>query len=491
MLDGRESGWAIFKIVNDGRSPARELKPWLQPEDGAMTPSLKIDSVETIPFLAVGDTLQVEFSIYAKLKIESGDRKFFFRMEEFSGMDLEPEPISFPTLKVTPPNLVVTDFAIDNEWGQHYVPTNETATMTIRVQNLSVGLTDTASIKFTRDSSFVNEDKDELYEFGLIKGGEHIDLSFEVMSRSDNFVINLELYDYFETTKTVPIYIDALKIYKGKEDLILYETPYPKDLKIGERAISPEIVTNIPKATLGRETIGIVLGNLAFWDSTIVSKSSTKDNVFQVREYFQGLFGLSDHEIIPSQYWLFNEGITSGDFKTIFDPTIGYIKKKIISSIEYSDKDSLDLIIYYSGEGTTYNNEKVLIPYDANLAKSASFYSIQDLYSGLEKLQSMPEVGEVTLFMDVDFNNSSFSQNIVKTGSEDNDKDKIKNAPCALAQRLSHRARTPARSAICRRCCSARRIAGATPSARRTMRAPGGTQRSGSAYAETGCRARG
>ena len=64
------------------------------------------------------------------------------------------------------------------------------------------------------------------------------------------------------------------------------------------------------------------------------------DNVSQVREYFHNLFGLSDHEIIPSQYWLFNDGISSGDFKTIFDPTIGYIKKKIISSIEYSEKDS-------------------------------------------------------------------------------------------------------------------------------------------------------
>ena len=96
-----------------------------------MTPSLKIDSVETIPILAVGDTLQIEFSIYAKLKIESGDRNFFFRVEEFSGQHLKPEPISFPTLKVTPPNLVVTDFAIDNEWGQHYMPKNEVVTMTI------------------------------------------------------------------------------------------------------------------------------------------------------------------------------------------------------------------------------------------------------------------------------------------------------------------------------------------------------------------------
>ena len=66
-----------------------------------MTPSLKIDSVETIPILAVGDTLQIEIAIYAKLKIESGDRNFFFMVQEFSGQDLEPEPISFPTLKVT------------------------------------------------------------------------------------------------------------------------------------------------------------------------------------------------------------------------------------------------------------------------------------------------------------------------------------------------------------------------------------------------------
>ena len=185
MLDGRENGWAIFTIVNDGRSPARELKPWLKPQDGTMTPSLKIDSVSVVPILNVGDTLQVEFSIYAKLKIESGDRNFEFRVEEFSGQDLDPEPMTFPTLKVIPPNLVVTDFAIDTEWGQNYLPTNEVGTLTIRVQNLSEGLTDTASAKFSRDSTFTSDDNDELHEFGLIGGGEYFDLSFEVMSRKN------------------------------------------------------------------------------------------------------------------------------------------------------------------------------------------------------------------------------------------------------------------------------------------------------------------
>ena len=426
MLDGRENGWAIFKVVNDGRSPARELKPWLKPEDGTMTPSLKIDSVSMIPVLDVGDTLQIQFAIYAKLKIETGDRNFNFHLKEFSGMDLEPEPISFPTLKVIPPNLVVTDFAIDNEWRQHYIPKNETVTLTIRIQNLSHGLTDTASVKFRRDSSFIIEDADELHQFSFINGGETLDFSFEILSREDNFTISLELYDYFEIRKTVELHLETMKTYKGKDDLIIYETPYPESVIVGEEIIKPEIITGIPEASMDRETIGIVLGNTKFWDPTIVGKASTNENVKQVREYFRGLFGMDDHAIIPSQHWFFNEGISSRDFKAVFDADIGFIRKKIESSLDYSEKSSLDLMLYYSGEGTTYKGDKVLIPYDADTTKGHTFFPVKDLYASLAALQVIPEVGEVTLFMDVDFNNAAFAQNIVKQSDIQEDPKKKK-----------------------------------------------------------------
>ncbi len=411
QLDGRENAWLVFKVVNDGRSPARNLKPILAPIEGllengsikSMTPSLKIDSVSIIPILAVGDTLQVEFPIYAKLKIESGDRNFMFYLKEFSGQDLKPEPMTFKTLKVIPPNLTVTDFAIDNEWGQNYVPINETVTMTVRVQNLSEGLTDTASVKFRRDSSFISHDADELHEFAMIPGGNYLDFSFEILSREANFTVYLELYDYFEIKKEVPLFLETMKTYKGKKDLIVYETPYPKNVVIGQKVEMAELITNIPKSSTKRELIGIVLGNPAFRDSTILGKSSTNENVKQVRKYFNSLFGMKDHEIVPSQYWHFDNGISSNDFKTIFDPGMGYIKEKIISNLEYSGKDTIDLIVYFSGEGTTFNGKKVLLPYDANLTKSTSFYPVEDLYRDLLKLQSMPDVGEITLFMDLDF----------------------------------------------------------------------------------------
>ena len=35
------------------------------------------------------------------------------------------------------------------------------------------------------------------------------------------------------------------------------------------------------------------------------------------------LFDLKDHSLIPSQFWLFDDGITSDEFSTIFDPDFG------------------------------------------------------------------------------------------------------------------------------------------------------------------------
>jgi len=427
ILDGREHGWIIAKIVNDGRSPARELKPWLESIEGAVTPSLKIDSVAMIPKLDVGDTLTIHFSLYAKLKIESGERKFNIRINEFTGVDLDPEPISFETLKIIAPNLVVTDFAIDNDWGQHYIPKNEIVTMSVRIQNLSEGKSDTVSVFFKRDSSFVSDDADELHQFGFVNAGEYLDFKFEIMTREDKFTVYLELYDYFETRKIVPLHLETMKKYKGSDDLIILETPYPDDLTIAEAPIVHELVTGIPEVDTDRDAIGIVLGNLNFWDKDIKGKISTTENVKMVREYFRSLFGMEDHAIIPSQFWFFNDGISSRDFQAIFDPDIGYIRKKIESSLDYTGNSELDLILYFSGEGTTFRGEKVLIPYDADTTKEYSFYPVKKMYRSLIKLQKFNHVGEITMFMDVDFNNSAFAQHIVKTDAdEENGKKKKK-----------------------------------------------------------------
>ena len=70
-----------------------------------------------------------------------------------------------------------------------------------------------------------------------------------------------------------------------------------------------------------------------------------------------------------------SNGISSNDFRNIFDPGLGYIKNKIISNLEYSLKDTLDIFVYLSGEGTTINGDKVLLPFDADKSKNRHLFT--------------------------------------------------------------------------------------------------------------------
>ena len=413
ILDGNEKGYIIAKIVNDGRSPARVLKPWLESIDHAITPSLVVDTIATIPILGVGDSTTITFPLFAKLKIETGERNFNIRVDEYAGTDLKPEPISFQTLAVIPPDLVISDFAIDNEFGHHYIPKNETATLTVRFQNLSIGKTDTAVLEFRRGEMYKN-DPDEVHTFGLLPGGKWFDYSFEIMSKEDRFTVYFDTYDYFGVRKTIPIHLDLLKYYKGKDELLAFDVPLPDFVQPGQAEVDNELVINIPSGKTSREMIGIILGNRNFWTESIPGRSSSEQNVKVVRRYFNEFFGMGDHQMIPSQFWFFEDGITSQNFREIFNPHLGFVREKIESGVGYSNVDSVDLMLYYSGEGTTIAGEKCLIPFDADKDKLHSFFKIKDLYSMLSELQKIDHIRDIFVFMDVDFNNSAFEQNIVR-----------------------------------------------------------------------------
>ena len=121
---------------------------------------------------------------------------------------------------------------------------------------------------------------------------------------------------------------------------------------------------------------------------------------------------MKNHQMIPSQFWLFENGVTINNFNEIFNPNLGFIKDKIQSVIEYSNIDTVDLMLYYSGEGTTVAGDKCIIPYDADQNKIHSFFKIKDLYSMLNEINKIDNIGDIFVFMDVDFNNSGFKQNL-------------------------------------------------------------------------------
>ena len=146
--------------------------------------------------MGVGDSITNQFSCLCNPKIETGERKFNIRIDEYAGMDLAPEIVTFPTLAVVPPNLVIADFAIDNEFGHHYIPKNETTTLTVRFQNLSIGKTDTAVLAFRRGQGFINDpDEVKTLVLYLVETGSIIVLRF---LQEDRFTVFFDTYDYFD-----------------------------------------------------------------------------------------------------------------------------------------------------------------------------------------------------------------------------------------------------------------------------------------------------
>jgi hypothetical protein len=130
--------------------------------------------------------------------------------------------------------------------------------------------------------------------------------------------------------------------------------------------------------------------------------------------------------MIPSQFWIFDNGVTINNFNEIFNPNIGFISDKIKSAVEYSKIDTIDLMLYYSGEGTTIAGDKCIIPYDADKNKIHSFFKIKDLYSMLHEIEKIDNIGDIFVFMDVDFNNSAFKQNLIASEPVIDDKKKKK-----------------------------------------------------------------
>ena len=174
-------------------------------------------------------------------------------------MDLAPELVTFPTLAVVPPNLVIADFAIDNEFGHHYIPKNETTTLTVRFQNLSIGKTDTAVLAFRRGEGFLN-DPDEVKTFGLVPGGDWFDYSFEILAKEDRFTVYFDTYDYFDVRKTIPIHLETLKHYKGKDNLEAIDVAVSEFNPPGQLPEDHKLLSGLPDANVNRDIIGIVLG---------------------------------------------------------------------------------------------------------------------------------------------------------------------------------------------------------------------------------------
>ena len=84
-----------------------------------------------------------------------------------------------------------------------------------------------------------------------------------------------------------------------------------------------------------------------------------------MRKYFNQAFGLSDFQLLPSKPWQMEGGPTEEEYRIIFDPYDGDLRKRINSAVKYSNIEEIDVFLYYRGYGEWVNGQPLLIPKNA------------------------------------------------------------------------------------------------------------------------------
>ena len=407
ILNAREDAKLRLAILNEGGSPSKDIKVKIQNNfNGDIF--LIYDTLKVIDIINVDEAKYIDFNFKADIKIKSGDWKFqIFAIDENGYQNESSYEFILSTKAVEPPNIVLADYSIENSFGTNYIPKNEVVNLTLRVQNVGLGLTEQADFILLENHTYTAEDFTGLMQIGELKPGDYKDIDINVKSSKEQFAVKFKTNDYLDNEIVHQVDLELMKNYRSKEDLNLQEigsvniTPYP--IEVGEI----DIEKNIPIGKRNINNMAILLAIDEYDDIDFIeSKYSGRDgHIF--RMYMQNLFGMDDYQLYPSKLWQMEQGPLKNDFSKVFDPHQGIIRNRVIASSKYSNVDFVDISIFYSGLGSWFNNKPHLIPKDGKKIDPSSYVNLEEILMNLSKLSVLQNINSITIYLDIKYINYS------------------------------------------------------------------------------------
>jgi hypothetical protein len=164
-----------FSVFNDGQSPAHNLIFSVLPLDS--DPYIQLGEPFVLDTLEAGRIKFAEIAIQSGLQVGSGNNSFELKVSSKEKINLdEPFLFSVETESMIPPQLIIADFAISNEFGTHYIPKNEIVNLTVRVQNVGEGSTDYGILDVKENRTFSTPDYTGNITLPMFKSGDYMDI---------------------------------------------------------------------------------------------------------------------------------------------------------------------------------------------------------------------------------------------------------------------------------------------------------------------------
>ncbi len=402
-LDGYEKGEIRFRLINNGRGVAQNIKISLSSLSSAE--NLSYESLKTVDSIKPKESKEISFLVTASGRVITDSRVFRIQVVEEFGFDADPARISFETRTFNPPDLRIEKVAIndsDNEStgsygnGNSIIEPNESVVVTAFVQNFGSGEAENVKVSIRageQDRNFTCPDNGNVTVLGDIAPGDYKSVNFYFYTNrrftKEDIPVKIEITeskgDYGKTIDLgLKMNIRTPNIVETRVASI--DLPKPEFKKIAEVSKSDIDDPPLTSKTRRQNGLAIIIGIENYKYAPKVTYAERDAGAFY--NYTEKVLGIPDRNI----YYLMNDGATSGEFEKIFDRE-GWIAKR--STVD------TEIFIYYCGHGAPSIKEGTpyLIPYDIDPNYATTGFALSKMYETLNSIKSKA----VVVFLDACF----------------------------------------------------------------------------------------
>ncbi len=412
ILDAEETGEIQIALFNEGQSPAHRIIASILSE--TLEKNIILGDPVIIDTLEAGRIKFIEFEIKALLSVKTGDNKIKLLLSSKEGINLKDSYVfNVETKSMIPPKMIIADFSISNDFGTNYIPIKEKVGLTLRIQNVGEGETEFVNILIKENRSYSTPSFTGIITLPKFKPGDFMDIEVPVLSKQNNFSVDIDITDYLGVTESKRIDLETMRKYRSPIELTAQsigteEVEYYPD-ELGE----VDVDRRIPIGRRNPNAIAIILATEFYNDNNFAPIDYASRDKSVIRTYFKESFGLSDFQLLPSKTWQMDGGPTGNDLINIFDPHQGDLRKRIITAEKYSGINEVDIFLYYRGYGEWLNGKPFLIPKDAVLNRNVSKYPLEKLIKNISVLSVMKNIKTITIFLDITYINPKASNDLI------------------------------------------------------------------------------
>ncbi|MFC2094549.1 caspase family protein [Bacteroidota bacterium] len=401
FLDANEVGNISLSIKNVGKMSAEECRIQLVSE--GRNPEIKINGLKIIPKIDPGEVIEMDITLTASESIKTVQEKFTLKIIEKNGFDLEPEKLLIiSTREFQPPIIEVVDYGIEDQSRNLKIEKRELVDVTFRIQNKGESTSYGIYATVTPGNNVLSVDVKDKYEIGDLNSGEYKDIRAQILTnaRATEVKITVSIYEStgkYSSTKTFNLPFDVEQ--KKPEEIIIAKGVETGLVIPTVSVLKLDIAENIPETDEKKpDAVAIIIGNKDY--NYTYNVDFAINDAALVRNYVEKSLGYSTQNII------FMDDASQADLIRVFGSESNYKG----TLYDYVKKGLSEVFIYYSGHGAPDPNTKqgYIVPVDCDPNKvSLNGYSLQTLYSNLDKLANEKQVVQLTVVIDACFSGES------------------------------------------------------------------------------------